>query len=247
MSSEFPAAEMEATHVLVVSDPAASRRFYEEVLGAEVVRAYGTSIVLRFLGTWLLLVEGGGPTADKPTVAMAPPSDPDTVSHEVTIRVPDCRAACTTLRGRGAEFLAEPAESASEVRAFFRDPDGQGEQIAQRLLRWYVAGTATAKRTQRQKGKKIVVEIKVKAKEDLKAEASGRIKVNPAYKLETRAKRVARGTRKTLKLKPKKKKQARRIARALKRGNRVRAKARVKLTDGAGNEKVEKFKVKMKR
>ena len=67
----------------------------------------GTSCVLRFLGTWLLLVTGGGPTADKPTVTFAPPPDPDAVSHEMTIRVPDCRAAYETLRSRGAEGGAE--------------------------------------------------------------------------------------------------------------------------------------------
>ena len=53
----------------------------------------GTSAVLRFVGTWLLLVTGGGPTPDKPDVMFAPPVDPSIVSHEMTIRVPDCRAS----------------------------------------------------------------------------------------------------------------------------------------------------------
>ena len=63
----FPDATSELTHILVVADPARSRRWYEDVLGAEVYRAYDSSVVLRFLGAWLLLVEGGDPTEDKPT------------------------------------------------------------------------------------------------------------------------------------------------------------------------------------
>jgi catechol 2,3-dioxygenase-like lactoylglutathione lyase family enzyme len=122
---EFPAAGMELTHILVVADAARSRDFYLRVLGAELYREYGgTSVVLRAFGTWLLLVTGGGPTADKPDVTFAPPADPRTVGHAMTIRVPDCRAAYETLRGRGAEFLTPPVDHGWEVRCFFRDPDG---------------------------------------------------------------------------------------------------------------------------
>jgi len=45
------------------SDLEQSRHFYRDVLGAQEFREYGgTSAVLRFAGTWLLLVTGGGPT-----------------------------------------------------------------------------------------------------------------------------------------------------------------------------------------
>jgi catechol 2,3-dioxygenase-like lactoylglutathione lyase family enzyme len=115
---------MELTHILVCSDPARSKRFYVDVLGAELYREYGSSIVLRFLGNWLLLVEGGPPTKDKPTVTFAPPEDPDRVGHAFTMRVPDCRAAHETLRRRGAEFLTPPVDWGREVRCFLRDPDG---------------------------------------------------------------------------------------------------------------------------
>jgi lactoylglutathione lyase len=128
----FPAEGMELTHILVVSDIERARAFYLDVLGAELYREYGgTSVVLRFLGTWLLLVTGGDPTEDKPTVTFAPPADPDTVSHAMTIRVPDCRAAYETLRARGAEFLTPPVETDWEVRAFFRDPDGHLFEISE--------------------------------------------------------------------------------------------------------------------
>jgi catechol 2,3-dioxygenase-like lactoylglutathione lyase family enzyme len=121
----FPAEGMELTHILVVEDAARARDFYRDVVGAELYREYGgTSVVLRLLGTWLLLVTGGGPTADKPDVTFAPPADPRTVGHAMTIRVPDCRAAYETLRRRGARFLTAPVESSWEVRCFLRDPDG---------------------------------------------------------------------------------------------------------------------------
>jgi catechol 2,3-dioxygenase-like lactoylglutathione lyase family enzyme len=123
---------MEITHILVVGDAERSKEWYRDVLGAEVYREYGgTSVVLRFLGTWLLLVTGGGPTPDKPTVTFTRPGDPDTVSHAMTIRVPDCRAASETLRSRGASFLTPPVESEWEVRAFFRDPDGHLFEISE--------------------------------------------------------------------------------------------------------------------
>ena len=121
------------TRLLVVTDLARSLAWYRDVLGAEVVGEYGgTSAVLRFVGAWLLLVTGGGPTADKPTVTMAAPADPDRASAELIVSVPDCRAAHAQLTGRGAVFLAQPVEYAWEIRAFFRDPDGHLFEISQR-------------------------------------------------------------------------------------------------------------------
>jgi catechol 2,3-dioxygenase-like lactoylglutathione lyase family enzyme len=123
---------MELTHILVVADIARSRSFYRDVLGAEVYREYGgTSCVLRAFGTWLLLVTGGGPTADKPTVTFATPVDQDVVSHSMTIRVDDCHATYAAWAAAGARFLAPPVESDWEVRAFFRDPDGHLLEISE--------------------------------------------------------------------------------------------------------------------
>jgi catechol 2,3-dioxygenase-like lactoylglutathione lyase family enzyme len=123
---------MELTHLLVVSDLARARSFYADVLGAELHREYGgTSAVLRFLGTWILLVTGGGPTKDKPGVTFATTRDPSVVSHEMTIRVPDCRGAYEVLRSRGATFLTPPVEYEWEIRCFFRDPDGHLLEISE--------------------------------------------------------------------------------------------------------------------
>lgn len=131
--SVFPGAATDLTRLLVVADPARSLAWYRDVLGAEVVGEYGgTSVVLRFVGCWLLLVSGGEPTADKPTVTMAPPLDADSASAELIVAVPDCRAAHAELVARGATFLAEPVEYPWEIRAFFRDPDGHLFEISQR-------------------------------------------------------------------------------------------------------------------
>ncbi|MFI6469935.1 MULTISPECIES: VOC family protein [unclassified Streptomyces] len=129
--SVFPAEDMEMTRLLVVSDVAASRRWYEQVLGARVDREYGSACVLSMLGAWMLLVEGGGPTEDKPTVTMAPPADADRVSAELIFRVRDCRGAYETLRTRGADFLTPPVDRGYEIRAFFRDPDGHLFEISE--------------------------------------------------------------------------------------------------------------------
>lgn len=128
----FPTEEMELTQILVVSDLDEAKNFYVTVLGAELYREYGgTSCVLSFLGNWLLLVTGGGPTKDKPDVTFARPQDPQTVSHAMTIRVPDCRAAYNILKARGAEFLTPPEDWGSEVRCFFRDSDGHLLEISE--------------------------------------------------------------------------------------------------------------------
>lgn len=131
-AGQFPTEDMELTAILVVSDLERARLFYRDVLRAELHREYGgSSIVFKFQGAWLLVVTGGGPTEDKPDVTFAPPVDLTSVSHSFTIRVPDCRGAYEVLMARGAQFLTPPVASGSEVRAFFRDPDGHLFEISE--------------------------------------------------------------------------------------------------------------------
>ena len=102
----FPVEGVEASLLLVVADVDRARAFYTEVLGARLFREYGgTTAVVEFQGTWILLVSGGGPTPGKPGVVFAPPSDPDRVSFQLTIRVPDCAGAYETLKARGAQHV----------------------------------------------------------------------------------------------------------------------------------------------
>lgn len=128
----FPDPSVELTTILVVRDVDRSRDFWRDVVGAQVYREYGgTSCVLRLAGAWILLVTGGGPTADKPDVTFAASDDPSRVDHAFTMRVADCRAVYRELQHRGAEFLTPPVESEWEVRAFFRDPDGHLLEISE--------------------------------------------------------------------------------------------------------------------
>ena len=120
----FPAADTVPTHILVVADPARSRAWYTDVLGATLYREYGSSVVLSFGGTWLLLVEGGGPTDDKPDVTLAPPAGPNRRDNLFTIRVDDCQATYEVLSARGGVFLTPPVSHGSETRCFLRDPAG---------------------------------------------------------------------------------------------------------------------------
>lgn len=130
--TSFPGPEVALTTILVVSDVDRARDFWRDVVGAEVYREYGgTSCVLRLAGAWILLVTGGPPTADKPTITFATAADPDRVDHAFTMRVADCAAAYEQLRSRGAVFLTPPVSSEWETRAFFRDPDGHLLEISQ--------------------------------------------------------------------------------------------------------------------
>ncbi len=124
MTIEFPAPDTALTHILVVGDPARSRSWYTDVLGATVYREYASSVVLSFGGTSLLLVEGGGPSEDKPDVSLAPPADPNLRDNLFTIRVDDCQATYELLRSRGGVFLTPPVTNGAETRCFLRDPDG---------------------------------------------------------------------------------------------------------------------------
>jgi catechol 2,3-dioxygenase-like lactoylglutathione lyase family enzyme len=127
----FPKPDTALTHILVVADPARSRAWYRDVLGATLYREYAASVVLSFAGAWLLLVEGGDPTDDKPDVTLAPPADPNLRDNLFTIRVDDCQATYDLLRARGATFLTEPITHGSETRCFLRDPDGHLFEISE--------------------------------------------------------------------------------------------------------------------
>ncbi len=130
--STFPDEGMALTHILVVDDLPASVAWYRDVLGARLYREYGgSSAVFDFNGAWLLLVTGGDPTPDKPSIRFAPTTAADSVSHSFTIRVGDCQSAYETLSARGAVFLTPPYDWGAEIRCFFRDPDGNLFEISE--------------------------------------------------------------------------------------------------------------------
>jgi hypothetical protein len=110
-----------------------------------------------------------------------------------------------------------------------------------------IAAAATAPKNQRLSGNKVVVEVEIAADEAVTVEGSGKITVNPTYKLKPKTAEVAAGETKTLRLKPKKKAQATKITDALKQGDKATAKLTVKLTNQAGSTLTENLKVKLKR
>lgn len=122
----------EISTILVVSDINKSKEFYIDGLGATIFREYGgTSMVIEFLGHWLVLVTSGEPSADKPTTSFLPPENLDSVSHSFTIRVKDCHRSYSILLEKGIDFITPPYDWGAEIRCFFRDPDGHLFEISE--------------------------------------------------------------------------------------------------------------------
>jgi lactoylglutathione lyase len=118
------------THFLVVSDPDRSRDYYRDIFGAVAVRERDP-VILQLANSWLILNTGGGPTDDKPTVTLATPPNPDTVSAFLNLRVADINHAYREWSSRGALFLTDPIDHGYEIRAYIRDPDGHLIEVGQ--------------------------------------------------------------------------------------------------------------------
>ena len=127
----FPAPEtgILLTHFVVSEDVARSRDFYANVLGGEVVSE--SPAVVALANSWIIINRGGGPTDDKPTVTLETPKDPDRTSSFLNIRVADIAAVYSQWSARGANFLTEPKQHASEIRCYIRDPDGHLIEVGQ--------------------------------------------------------------------------------------------------------------------
>ena len=126
----IPSEGILVTHFIVSEDVERSRRFYTEVLGGETVFAGEPSIVA-LSNAWIIINVGGGPTDDKPTVILETPQDPNRTSSFLNIRVADIAALYEEWSERGAQFLTEPKQHASEIRCYIRDPDGHLIEVGQ--------------------------------------------------------------------------------------------------------------------
>ena len=122
------------THFIVSSDVERSRRFYTDVLGGEAVLG-GAPAIVALANSWIVINVGGGPTDDKPTVTLEPPSDPDRVTSFLNIRVADIHAVYEQWIARGAEFLTPPMDRGAEIRCYMRDPDGHLIEVGQFVSR----------------------------------------------------------------------------------------------------------------
>lgn len=123
--------EFVVTITIIVADIARSVAFYRDVLGATVLRE-GEPTFLRFGNTWLIINLGGGPpTDDKPEVSVTPPTDLNTLSSFINLRVNNIANCYELWRSRGAHFITEPKKHATEYRCYMRDPDGYLIEVGQ--------------------------------------------------------------------------------------------------------------------
>jgi catechol 2,3-dioxygenase-like lactoylglutathione lyase family enzyme len=129
---DFPAPEtgFVLTHFITSADIPRARAFYADVLGGKVVLD-GEPTIIRLANGWITINVGGGPTADKPEVTLAPPADPKRVSSFLNIRVADIRAVYREWKAKGARFLTEPVDFGREIRCYMRDPDGYLIEVGQ--------------------------------------------------------------------------------------------------------------------
>jgi catechol 2,3-dioxygenase-like lactoylglutathione lyase family enzyme len=130
--AEFPAPKegIVLTHFIVSSDVERSRCFYTDVLGGETVRAGEPSFV-QLANSWIIINVGGGPTADKPTVTLETPPDPDRTRAFLNIRVADIASVYAEWSARGADFITPPQDRGAEIRCYIRDPDGHLIEVGQ--------------------------------------------------------------------------------------------------------------------
>jgi len=118
------------TYFLVVSDQDRSRDWYRDLFDGEVVRERDP-VILQVAGSTLILNTGGGPTADKPSVRLEVPPDPDTVSAFLNVRVEDIAEVHQAWTAKGAVFLTPPIDRGPELRCYLRDPDGHLIEVGQ--------------------------------------------------------------------------------------------------------------------
>ena len=130
--SDFPAPSegFVVTHFLVSADVAASRDFYEGVLGGKTVMDAEPAIV-KLANTWIIINAGGGPTDDKPDVVLDVPADPNRVSAFLNLRVADINKVYDDWSAKGATFLTPPIDRGAEIRCYMRDPDGHLIEVGQ--------------------------------------------------------------------------------------------------------------------
>jgi catechol 2,3-dioxygenase-like lactoylglutathione lyase family enzyme len=118
------------THFIVSADVERLRRFYTDVLGGEAVLE-GEPTIVALANGWIIINVGGGPTDDKPSVTLEPPTDPDRTSAFLNIRVADLDAIVREWSARGATFLTPPVDFGRELRCYLRDPDGHLIEVGQ--------------------------------------------------------------------------------------------------------------------
>jgi predicted enzyme related to lactoylglutathione lyase len=119
------------THFLTVRDQVKSQEFYSGILGGKVLTPENPCII-KLANSWIILNNGGGPTADKPDVTLEPPQNSTHVNSFLNLRVADIQARYAEWKAKGAEFITEPLDNHGwETRCYMRDPDGYIIEVGQ--------------------------------------------------------------------------------------------------------------------
>jgi catechol 2,3-dioxygenase-like lactoylglutathione lyase family enzyme len=64
-------------------------------------------------------------------ITLTTPTDPNTVSAFINIRVADIDHVHREWSARGAQFVTDPVDRGNEIRAYIRDPDGHLIEVGQ--------------------------------------------------------------------------------------------------------------------
>ena len=114
---------------LFVEDVATAKAFYVEVFALPIHYEDDNSVVFRFGGTLINLLDvAEAPGLIEPAV-VAPKEAGSRI--QFTIAVDDVDATCQMLKARGVELLNGPMDRPWGIRtASFRDPDGHIWEIA---------------------------------------------------------------------------------------------------------------------
>ncbi|HET6182369.1 MAG TPA: VOC family protein [Acetobacteraceae bacterium] len=114
-------------------DPEATARWYQEMLGAEIIRTPQADGTTRFDlilgGTQKVFI--ATPRADSP--AAPAPDAPYLGLEHIGLTVSDIDAAFAELKGKGVRFTLEPTTMRPGVRiAFLRGPENVSIELIQR-------------------------------------------------------------------------------------------------------------------
>jgi catechol 2,3-dioxygenase-like lactoylglutathione lyase family enzyme len=121
-------------HFLTVADIERSARFYASVFGGRILSkgdSDGAPGCIQIANTWVIVNVAGGPTPDKPSVALCVLADPDKISSFMNIRVADIQACYELWSSRGARFITEPKDKYGDICCYIRDPDGYIIEVGQ--------------------------------------------------------------------------------------------------------------------
>src|SRR6188472_79642 len=118
------------THFITVRSVARSRAFYSDVLGGQVVLEENPCMV-KLANSWVIMNPGGGPTPDKPDIAVVDYEPGDTVSSFLNLRVANIQECYEQWSAKGAEFVTPPIDRGAEIRCYMRDPDGYMIEVGQ--------------------------------------------------------------------------------------------------------------------